>query len=54
LIHLHTFCSPKVLFTDHFTWQNFRLLRLVNNYVESIYMTQKTKTKVLPSETVDE
>merc|ERR1712008_153874 len=45
--------KTKVLFTNHCRWQNFRpsLLRLVNNYVESIYKTQKTRTKVLPSAT---
>ena len=46
----------KVLFTDCCRWQNFHssLLRLVNNCVESIYKTQKTSTKVLPSATVGE
>ena len=40
----------KVLFTNHYTWQNFclRLLRLVNNCAESIYKAQKSETKVLP------
>ena len=40
--------DPKILFTDCCSWQNFRpsLFCLVNNYVESIYMTQKTRTKV--------
>ena len=49
------FSNTKVLFSDHLRWQNFcpSLLRLVNNCVESIYKTQKTKTKVLPSVTVD-
>ena len=49
------FSNTKVLFIDHLRWQNFcpSLLRLVNNYVESIYKTQKTKRKVLPSVTVD-
>mgnify|MGYP001452831514 CR=1 FL=1 len=48
------FSNTKVLFIDHFRWQNFRpsLSRLVNNCVESIYKTQKTKKKVLPSVTV--
>ena len=46
----------KVLFTDRCRWQNFcpSLLRLVNNCVEFIYKTQKTRTKVLPSATVIE
>ena len=46
----------KVLFTDRYTWQNLRLrlLRLVNNCVESIYKTQKSKTKFLPCVTVGE
>ena len=46
----------KVLFTDRCRWQNFHpsLLRLVNNCVESIYKTQKTRKKVLPSATVGE
>ena len=36
--------------------KNFRpsLLRFVNNYVECIYKTQKTRTKVLPSAMVGE
>ena len=44
----------KVLFTDCCRWQNFcpSLLHLVNNCVESIYKTQKTRTKILPSVTV--
>ena len=48
--------TNKVLFTDRYTWQNFclRLLRLLNNCVESIYNTQKSKTKVLPCVTVGE
>ena len=47
---------PKVLFTDRYTWQNFRLrlLRLVNNCIESIYKTQKSKTKVMPCVKVGE
>ena len=46
----------KVLFTDCYTWQKFHLilLRLENNCLESIYKTQKSKTKVLPCVTVDE
>ena len=38
----------KVLFTNHCRWQNFHpsLLCLVNHCVESIYKTQKTRTKV--------
>ena len=46
----------KALFTDRYTWQNFRLrfLRLVINCVESIYKTQTSRTKVLPCVTVDE
>ena len=45
------------LLTDRLTWQNFFLnshLRLVNNCLESIYKTQKTKMNVLPCETIDE
>ena len=40
----------KVLFTDRYKWQNFRLrlLRLVNRLYAVIYKTQKSKTKVLP------
>ena len=46
----------KVLFTDRCIWQNFRpsLWRLVNNCVESIYKTPKTRTKVLLYARVDE
>ena len=42
--------TPKVLFTDH----RPSLLRLVNNCVESIYKTQKTRMKVLSSVMVGE
>ena len=36
--------TPKVLFTNCYTWQNFglRFLGLVNKCVESIYKTQKS------------
>ena len=46
----------KVLFTDCYTWQNFRLrlLCLVNNCVESNYKTEKAKMKDLPCVTVGE
>ena len=48
--------NSKVLFANCCQWQNFRpsLLRLVNNCVESIYKTQNTRTKVLPSAMVGE
>ena len=41
------FCG-KVLFTHRYTWWNFclRLLRLVNNCLESIYKTQKSQMKI--------
>ena len=52
---LHTRLN-KVLFTDPYTWQNFclKLLCLVNNWVETIYKTQNSKTKALPCVTVSE
>ena len=48
--------QAKVLFTDCHKWRNFHpsLLHPVNNCVESIYKTQKTRTKVLTSATVGE
>ena len=50
------FFLSKVIFTDRCRWQNFHpsLLRLVNNFLESIYKMQKTRTKVLPFATVSE
>ena len=46
----------KALFTSGCRRQNFRpcLLRLVNNCVESIYKTKKTRTKNLPFATAGE
>ena len=37
MYYLHT----KIVFTQRYTWQNFasRVLRLVNNCIESIYKT---------------
>ena len=48
--------GTKVLFTNRLRWQKFcpSLLHLMNNCVESICKTQKTRTKVLPSATVGE
>ena len=49
------FGDSKVLFTDRYTWQNFRLqfLRLVNR-LRSDSQDPKIKTKVLPCVTVGE
>ena len=48
------FVSYKVLFTNHYTWQNsrLRLLRLVNRLLAVIHKAQKSKKKVLPFVTV--
>ena len=46
----------KVLFTDCYTWQNFRLRlwRLINRLYTVIHKMKKSKTKVLPCVTVSE
>ena len=56
LLRKHELYHTKVLFTDRCRWQNFcpSLFHLANNCVESIYKTQKTRAKVLPSATVGE
>ena len=48
--------NNKVLFIDSCSWQNScpNLLCFMNNCVESIYKTQKARTKVLPLATVRE
>ena len=48
--------NVKVLFTNHYTWQNFhlRLLRLVNKLHAVIHKIQNSKEKVLPCVTVGE
>ena len=48
--------TTKVLFTDRYTWQNFRLrfLHLVNRLYTVIHEKQKSKTKVFPCVTVGE
>jgi hypothetical protein len=53
--HETTFAS-KLLFTDRYTWQNFRLqfLHLVNRLCTVIHKTQKLYTKVLSCVTVGE
>ena len=48
--------NNKTLFTDRCRWQNFctSLLHLVNKCIESIYLTQKTWAKALPSAMIGE
>ena len=52
-IHYHILHN-KVLFTYKYTWQIFHFLCLVNNWVESIYKTQKLWRKILSCVTVNE
>jgi len=56
-LYLSTYIKKKVhckSVIHCYTWQNFllRLLHLVNNCIEFIYKTQKSKTKVMPCVTV--